>query len=188
MRSSVLLPSSFLNRNHPAFDEVPFYFSRQPSLVTSVSDHTLALAAPLLSYWIASLTFHFFDTCNWKCVEKYRIHESFDVQSRNRASRSDVVWAVLFQQVVQTALGAYWLSGGAESTETDRLDSMNYIAQELGSVLSWTVGDRLAGSLLDPQGPNAVYFLYWWGIPVAQFLFALCVSLSCFRTQTLTPI
>ncbi|KAF7294495.1 Sphingosine hydroxylase [Mycena kentingensis (nom. inval.)] len=89
--------------------DVPWYFSYKPSLVDGFSDAYLALAAPVLAYWFLSLTFHYLDTREWKALERYRIHDSAEVASRNTVTRSAVVQAVIFQQIVQTMLGLMWM-------------------------------------------------------------------------------
>lgn len=147
--------------------DVPFYYSYNQTLVKGVSDHHLALAAPILAYWSLSLVFHFLDTREWKSLEKYRIHDSAEVSSRNLVTRSQVVWAVIFQQIVQTFLGYFWLSDKA--TETVRhAEKMEGIAYVLLPVVQ-LAGSRIGSTVL----PDLVYYTYWWAIPAIQFLFAI---------------
>lgn len=140
--------------------DVPWYYSDKPSLVDGFNDHHLALAAPVLAYWFSSLAFHYLDTRDWKVLERYRIHDSTEAVSRNRVSRAAVVWAVIFQQVLQTVLGLIWMQD--EHTVVNHVEKVAVISRWLAVV------PGLAGS----QAPLA-YFAYWWGIPLFQFLVAI---------------
>ncbi|KAJ7449553.1 sphingosine hydroxylase [Mycena latifolia] len=134
-----------------------------PSLIDGVSDHHLALAAPILAYWLLSLAFHYLDTRDWKILEHYRIHDSSEVASRNRVSRTAVVWAVIFQQVLQTALGLIWM-GNEHTLVVNHAEKVSAIARWVAHVPAPAdVQHRLA------------YFVYWWGIPLFQFLVAIFV-------------
>lgn len=158
---------TFLDGHKACFllTNVPFYYSHKPSLVDNFPDHFLALASPIIAYWSLSLFFHYLDTSDWKCLDKYRIHDSAEVKSRNRATRSQVVWGVLLQQLIQTLLGLAWLSDdGADAVNHG--EKMQAIAQRVGPVLSRVVGEQLVQERLG----DAVYFVYWWAIPTVQFL------------------
>ncbi|GAW09989.1 sphingosine hydroxylase [Lentinula edodes] len=126
----------------------PFYHSSQPTLIDGVSDPILTLAGPILAYWTLSLFFHYLDTAEWKWLEKYRIHESAEIQSKNLVSRTQVVWAVIFQQIVQTGL--------------------HHIAQYL-AVIMRILGTEREAQLL----PMVTYAVYWWVIPTLQLLLAI---------------
>jgi sphinganine C4-monooxygenase len=84
-----------------------------------------------------------------------------------------VVWAVLLQQLIQTALGWFWMSADASITEPTHREKMEGIAQFLTTAAMWIFGERLGQSLLESQGAALVYMLYWWGIPTSQFFFAM---------------
>jgi sphinganine C4-monooxygenase len=153
----------------------PFYYSNRTTIFTGISDRALALAAPIIAFWSLSITFHLFDISGWKWLEQYRIHESSEVTSRNRASRSQVIFAVLLQQVIQTALGIFWMSADASGAEFSHTEKMEQIASTLTNVVQWSFGQRIAKIFLDSQGTASVYVLYWWAIPIAQFFFAMSV-------------
>jgi sphinganine C4-monooxygenase len=159
--------------------DVPFYYSFRRSLIVGFSDHALALAAPIFAYWFLSLTFHYLDTSGWKWLEKYRIHDSVEVRSRNLASRSQVVWAVLLQQVIQTLLGLVWMSEEA-SRGVNHGEKMDDIIAILEPLMRLAVGAEVSRSLL----PSAVYFVYWWVIPSFQFLAAMYVLRPPRRCRT----
>ncbi|EEB86937.1 hypothetical protein MPER_15935, partial [Moniliophthora perniciosa FA553] len=74
-----------------------------------IPDSTLTIASPVVAYWTLSLFYHFLDTRTWKWLDKYRIHESEEVTRKNRVTRWEVVKAVVFQQVLQTLLGWFWI-------------------------------------------------------------------------------
>src|SRR6266542_1360466 len=94
--------------SNPTFDKplcfkYPVYHIPKPQLIDGIPDHFLTIAAPVIGYWYLSLFFHFLDISEWKFLDKYRIHESAEVKSKNLVTKSQVVWAVVFQQVIQTA-------------------------------------------------------------------------------------
>ena len=142
----------------------PFYYSEKPDLFESVSDRYLTLAAPVLAYWFLSLVFHFLDTRDWKCLDKYRIHPSPEVASKNLVSRSAVVYAVIFQHIIQTLLGLLWLSHEPPKY-TPHAVAIQYIASILQKPLV-ALGIKYPTLVV-----SAAQFVYWWGIPAFQ-LFA----------------
>jgi sphinganine C4-monooxygenase len=155
---------------------VPFYHTDRLSLFTGIPDNVLALAAPIVAYWFLSFFFHLLDISGWTWLEKYRIHETVEVKSRNRATRSDVIWAVLLQQAIQTALGVYWMSGEAHSAEGRWKMEMQATGGVLVSVVNGVLGKEIGNQVLRTQGADMVYFLYWWGVPIAQVVSAMCVN------------
>lgn len=158
---------SAMAMNASASADVPWYYSSKLSLVEGVPDHYLALAAPFAAYWLLSLFFHYLDTRDWKVLEQYRIHDSAEVASRNRVSRTAVVWTVIFQQVIQTALGIFWLSEGHHRVP-DHTARVADIAQRLALVAG-------ASEHVHPILPHLAYYIYWWAIPLIQFMVAMYV-------------
>jgi sphinganine C4-monooxygenase len=123
----------------------------------------------------------------WKWLEKYRIHESSEVKARNIATRSQVVYFVLLQQVIQTVLGLMWLSD--RHKVINHTENMLDLAMKLRPLLQWGVG----GTETEVVMPDLVYFIYWWAIPSFQFLGAMyVVPISSFLyaicALTITPI
>src|SRR5689334_8226053 len=96
--------------NDTSSADTPFYYSSRPSQFSAISDVYLALAAPLVAYWALSLIFHYFDQQSWKWLERARIHDSEEVKRKNLVSKSEVVGMVLFQQLIQTVAGVYWVA------------------------------------------------------------------------------
>jgi sphinganine C4-monooxygenase len=156
--------SSNLTATRPLFDAHPIYYSPAPSLLTSLSDPTLTVIAPVIAYWVTSGVFHILDSSNWAWLNYYRIHDSVEVASRNRASRVAVLLAVLFQQLIQTVLGLLWVSEVSE--RADHATAMRSIAHTLVSSLG----------LFDETAAQYAYLLYWWLIPAAQLFVAMCVK------------
>jgi sphinganine C4-monooxygenase len=113
------------------------------------------------------------DVSGWRFLEKYRIHDSPEVQSRNRATRLEVVWAVVVQQIIQSILGIFWISDDGHSAGASHRIKMEGIADFLVAVVNLCIGGKMANAVLDERGSDIVYFIYWWGIPVAQFTFAM---------------
>jgi sphinganine C4-monooxygenase len=84
-----------------------------------LSDKHLSLAAPILAYWGLSMLFHPLDVSQFAWLEKYRLHDSEEVKSRNLTSRADVVWAVFVQQIIQTVLGLVFLDEQGSESQYD---------------------------------------------------------------------
>jgi sphinganine C4-monooxygenase len=74
-----------------------------PDLIQWLPDHLLALALPILAYWIVSLFFHVIDI--YDLFPQYRLHTPAELVTRNHASRWDVFRDVIIQQVIQTIFG-----------------------------------------------------------------------------------
>jgi len=152
----------------------PFYYTDRPSVFPQVSDQVLAIFAPILAYWVYSLFFHALDVSDSRWLDKYRIHESSEVKERNRASRGQVVAAVVLQHVIQALLAWWW----TEEMEADELQELAKIKNIEGLVfrtasLIWSEKQALHFTLL--RGEEAVSFVYWWAIPLAQLGFAFFV-------------
>ncbi|KAG8759326.1 hypothetical protein FRC14_006166 [Serendipita sp. 396] len=160
----------------PANGTYPFYFSENPSLIAGLSDKSLSLIAPLVAYWVHSLIFHALDVygTEWAWLAPYRIHESAEVKAKNLVSKSQVVWAVLVQQAIQTILGIIFVD--SEETSVDHREKMARMSPILvQSTLLWMGNPHLAQSSLQRWGSSVLYFAYWWAIPTAQILFAFFV-------------
>lgn len=162
---------------HPLFYTHPIYYTPAPSLLASFSDPVLAAVAPVPAYWLVAGFFHILDTSNWAWLNRYRIHDSAEVASRNRASRLTVLLAVLFQQVIQTILGLLWVSESPE--RPDHAAAMRSIAYALSRPLG----------IVDAAGAGAplAYLFYWWLLPVVQFFVAMYAKSFCF-TLLLTDL
>jgi sphinganine C4-monooxygenase len=154
---------------------VPFYHTERRYLVPGIPDHFLAGIAPVVGYWVFSLFFHALDTSGWQWLDKYRIHESADVKSRNLATRTQVVWTVVFQQVIQTIAASIFVTEDLHGGPGRWRGEMQDLGKVVVRVVRSALGNETGGKLLQAKGMDLVYFLYWWGIPVAQFFLAMCV-------------
>jgi len=155
---------------------VPFYHTGRPALVSGIPDSILALVAPIVGYWVLSLFFHALDVSGWQWLDKYRIHESAEVKNRNLATRSEVVRAVLLQQAIQTMLGLVWVTEDVHKGAGSWRGEMEDVGTVFVRVVRFVLGRQLGGMVLRAAGADIVYFIYWWGIPVAQFCLAMYVS------------
>ncbi|KAF7309654.1 Sphingosine hydroxylase [Mycena indigotica] len=136
----------------------PWYYSYKVSLIDGVSDQHLALGAPVVAYWLLSLAFHYLDTREWKALKKYRLHDSPEVASTNQVTRAAVIRGVIVQQILQTALGLFWVDDKPHSSASH--------AEEISRI-----AHRLAPLVGSADG--VAYWVYWWAIPIIQFLGAV---------------
>lgn len=155
--------------------KLPFYFAMRQNLFDGVSDTVLALAAPVVAYWTLSLLFHCLDVSGWKWLDKYRIHQSEEVTSRNRATRTEVFWAVVLQHTIQTVLGYAWFAEIPRVSPTACYNQMAVVAKTLVRVTRIVLGSSTADAFLQHRGSDITHWLYWWGIPAGQFLLALFI-------------
>lgn len=151
----------------------PIYHTSRTELIPGVSDLHLSLAVPVVCYWAYSLFWHVLDKSDLAVLDKYRIHEPEEVTRRNRVTVPEVIKAVILQHVIQTLLG---LAALAEEEPTDNAAAMLKYARVVTAATVWLVGPRFGHKLLAQYGSQAVQFIYWWGVPIVQFLWASCVS------------
>ncbi|KAH9935877.1 sphingosine hydroxylase [Epithele typhae] len=152
-------------------NRTPFYYSPAPALLSWLPDKHLTLALPIIAYWALSLVFHIFDVSGWEWLDKYRLHESAEVKSRNLVSKSQVVQAVILQQLVQTALGLWWIEETAAGEQVDHVAAMLKLVQ----VAALWFGEDTVRQWLTNNGVDGLYTLYWWAIPLAKFLFGMFI-------------
>lgn len=153
--------------------KIPFYFSLRQNIFDGIPDTHIALAAPVLAYWLLSFVFYCLDISGWKWLDKYRIHESEEVKSRNLATRWEVARAVLLQHATQTVLGLAWLIESPEISVARCQSEMEALGRTLVWVVRHLLGEETGMKFLEQRGPGMTHWLYWWGIPAAQMLFAL---------------
>ncbi|KAH9840113.1 sphingosine hydroxylase [Rhodofomes roseus] len=153
----------------------PFYYSPQADLFDWCPDTLVALAAPVIAYWVSSIFFHILDISAWKWLDKYRIHESAEVKSRNLVTRAEVIRAVILQQIVQTLIGYWYMEEEPSGALVDHLGNMLRLEPALTRTLIWTLGEKLGARVLDRDGAQLLYAVYWWAIPVARFFFGMFI-------------
>ncbi|KAI0741448.1 sphingosine hydroxylase [Daedaleopsis nitida] len=153
----------------------PFYYTPNVRLFAGLPDHLFALAVPVLSYWILSIFFHILDISEWKRLDKYRLHESEEVKARNLVTRTEVVRAVIFQQVIQTLMGLWWVEELPTGGEVDHVANMLRMASWLEWLATWVLGEEAGRQLLASRGADGLYTLYWWALPVARFFMGMFI-------------
>lgn len=170
--------ATFLDASHLRYlsTHTPFYYTPNVQLFPGLPDHLFALAVPVISYWFLSIFFHILDISEWKWLDKYRLHESQEVKSRNLVSRTEVVRAVILQQVIQTAMGLWWVEELPTGGEVDHVAKMLRLASWQEWATTWGLGEQAGRQLLASRGADGLYTLYWWALPVARFFLGMCVS------------
>ncbi|KAI0372805.1 sphingosine hydroxylase [Pilatotrama ljubarskyi] len=162
-------------QRHYLATHTPFYYTPRTSLVSWLPDHLLTLAVPVVAYWALSIFFHILDTSGWKWLDRYRLHESEEVKSRNLVSRGQVFWAVIFQQFVQTALGLWWIEEMPVGADVDHLANMLRLAEPMARAVTLVFGEKTGSQILATQGAEGLYTLYWWAIPSAKFFLGMFI-------------
>ncbi|GJJ11403.1 hypothetical protein Clacol_005636 [Clathrus columnatus] len=152
----------------------PIYHIQAPSLIPGLKDNYLALLAPIVAYWAYSLFFYVLDLDIFEWPSKYRIHESEEMRSKNLASPWDVFLAVVFQHVVQTVLGVFWLDESGKNTR-NHLEDMRQLSMQVSWIIINLLGHDRGSAFLQASGQKMIPWLYWWGIPIVQFLFAIFI-------------
>ncbi|TIA92184.1 hypothetical protein E3P99_00777 [Wallemia hederae] len=146
----------------------PFYYTPSPQLFTALSDKTTSLLAPIVAYWAFSLFFHCLDQVS--SLDKYRLHPPSELTSKNKVTVSQVIKAVLVQQVVQTALGIVALDDEDEfMSEKQHLRAMGTYSGYITLFINLALGPSLTSSVLSKYGAQITQFTYWWLIPALQF-------------------
>jgi len=88
----------------PDLPPLPSYELRPlPPLLPWISDQNLALALPVVAYWLVSGIFHIIDELD--LFPKYRLHTPAEILMRNHATRWEVFRDVIVQQIIQTLVG-----------------------------------------------------------------------------------
>jgi sphinganine C4-monooxygenase len=161
----------------PSTISYPIYHFSRPEIFPGISDKYVSVIAPIFVYWIVSLFFHLIDNLNWELFEKYRIHESEEAKSKNRVTMKQVIMAVLFQQIIQTVLAVVWLEDDPVfmGPFRDHASDLKWYAGWMEGILVASLGKETAVPLLRKYGSQSVEWIYWWGIPSFQLLWAAFV-------------
>ncbi|TBU60920.1 sphingosine hydroxylase [Dichomitus squalens] len=157
----------YLSNHHPV------YYTPRVELLPGFADHLFALAVPIIGYWVFSLFFHCLDISNLRWLDKYRIHESAEVKSRNLVTRTDVILAVIFQHIIQTLVGIWWVEEKPTGSQVDHVANMLQLAPTLARGVTLVFGEEAGAQLLAERGADGLYTLYWWAIPIAKFFFGM---------------
>jgi len=153
----------------------PWYYNPDAQLWSAMPDFWLSLLGPIIAHWLFCAIFEVLDRADWEWLKKYKIHESSEVTSRNRVTRSQVLAAVIFQQVIQITLGYFWMDTGAKAGGpiSTHVPLMEAIAPTVLRSLEALVGRPFAAYLWLHKAQDLVYYVYWWAIPLAQLLAGL---------------
>lgn len=152
----------------------PIYHFPRTELIPGFSDVYFSIVAPFVAYWIVSFLFLLIDISGLSIFERHRIHAPEETKSKNKVTMKQVIWAVLFQQVIQTALGLAWLreDDPAFGPFRDHGDSIDKYSKVTASLAVALLGKTLGSEAVKRYGTSLGTWLYWWGIPTVQFLFA----------------
>ncbi|KIJ55569.1 hypothetical protein M422DRAFT_24136 [Sphaerobolus stellatus SS14] len=135
----------------------------------------MSLYAPLAGYWVLSILFHLLDSDIFQWPAKYRIHDSEEVRKKNLVSKGDVIKAVIIQQIIQTLLGYVWLDEGESSALRNHAGEMRNLGEWVGRAVLLVLGEERGKAFLLSKGQQLVSWVYWWGIPSIQFIFAIFI-------------
>lgn len=156
----------------------PVFHLARESLWPGLSDKYLALAAPVVAYWVLSLVYEVIDRMQWPLFEQYRIHEPDEIKARNKVTKTEVVKMVAVQQIIQTALGLVVLDPDEvihAQVATDHRGGIIRTGNYLIRFVARLFGAEQASWLLERWGVQTASWLYWWGIPLAQYIWAAFV-------------
>lgn len=153
--------------------QFPVYHVHRASILAGVSDPTLTVIVPLLAYWVVSILFTILDLLALPWIEKYRLHEPAEVSARNRVTPANVIKAVIFQQLIQTALGIFYLdSSPSDILQRDYLAEIHAYAPPVSQLINILLPPQHARWVLLNYGHALTQWAYWWGLPILQFLWA----------------
>ena len=141
-------------------------------MIPGFSDKFTSIFAPFAVYWVFSFFFHLVDTSG--LFEQYRIHEPEEEKKKNRVTVKQVIWAVLFQQAIQTALALVWLEDDDASVGPfrDHQGDIRGYSRVIDSIVMSVLGNKLGRSAVQRYGDEMASFTYWWAVPIFQFFFA----------------
>ena len=151
----------------------PFYYTPRPDILSFFPDYYLSLAAPVIAYWASSCFFHILDISSWRWLDKYRLHESSEVKSKNLVTKVDVIKAVIFQQVIQTILGLWWMEGAVSGAAVDHLGHMEAMLPIVSNVMNGALGQATGKQILEDYTAELLYIFYWWVIPIGKFFLGM---------------
>ncbi|KAK4700034.1 sphinganine C4-monooxygenase, partial [Phenoliferia sp. Uapishka_3] len=164
--------------SHPV--SYPLYHIPRPSLLSLLSDRHLSIAAPFLVYWTLSIIFHLIDISHIPYFERHRIHDLEETRTKNRrVGVGEVVLTVLFQQVLQTALGLVWLvddeveSGPMRDHAADIARWSLVVRKGVRRIVGGQEWMSSVGG--EVVGEGVAEWVYWWGVPACQLFLALVV-------------
>ena len=174
------LPLHLIANNNISFPEpiqFPFYYVHRESFVPGIPDRLAAFLITNTVYWVVSIVYHFLDISGWKWLEKYRIQDSEEEKSRNLVTKGKVVRTVAIQQCLQTVFGicCFVVLSPEDGTFSNHAKDLREMAEKITRWVIWFMGEQRGQVFVDKYGSSLTYNMYWWFIPIIQYLIALCV-------------
>ncbi|WAQ86571.1 hypothetical protein PtA15_7A297 [Puccinia triticina] len=167
------LSEALLRKIEPTQLAFPSYHFQRNEIIPGLSDPALTVLVPLLAYWLVAIFFTLLDHLELPWIEKYRLHEPAEIAKRNKVSPAQVVKAVILQQLIQTALGIFYLDSAPSNVlARDYLAEMKQYAPLVSTLVHILLPPQHARWLLLNYGQSLVQWSYWWGLPILQFLWA----------------
>ncbi|KAI7955884.1 hypothetical protein MJO29_007283 [Puccinia striiformis f. sp. tritici] len=162
-----------IRKIEPTKLEFPFYHYHRNEIVPGISDPTFSVIVPLLAYWVVSIVFTVLDKLEIPAIEKYRLHEPAELTKRNKVTPAQVIKAVILQQLIQTALGLFYLdSSPSDILNRDYLQEIKNYAPTISLIIRILLPPKHANWVLINYGQSLTQWAYWWGLPILQFLWA----------------
>ncbi|KAF8518885.1 fatty acid hydroxylase superfamily-domain-containing protein [Gautieria morchelliformis] len=156
--------------------QFPWYYLHRESVIPGISDGIASLLGNVLSYWVASLIYHALDISGWQWLEKYRIQDLEEVKNKNLVTRGQVVRTVAFQQALQTAFGISWLTlFPIPDPPTNHAHELRVLSLKIARAVFYVMGEQGGRQFLAKYCTNMAYNMYWWIIPIAQFIMAFLI-------------
>lgn len=149
------------------------YYNPGTRLLPSLSDHLLSLLLPVAVYWVYSGFFHLLDLSAAEWLEKYRLHPSAEMASRNLATRGHVVRTVIIQHTLQTIVGILFVEATPLGEEVNHLGIMGSMTPTVFSLLRGILSESAGAKYFAMYGHQILYTMYWWAIPIARILVAM---------------
>lgn len=152
---------------------LPVYIAARDEVVPGLSDKTLSIIAPVVTYWAFSLFFTLLDHLNWDCFERHRIHEPEEIKRKNRVSVREVLVAVIVQHVIQMGTAYVWFS--EDEVQVDHAADLNRWGVKVATAVMTVLGPKTGAQVMARYGEQMTGLVYWWAIPALRFAWAACV-------------
>lgn len=150
----------------------PWYHSDRLQFIPGCPDSRLALALPIVAYWVTSLIYHALDCSGWKWIDKYRVQTTEDASKKNLATRTMVITTVFKMQAFQAALGAIWQIFFKNKNVIFKGINHTVELQKVGTFLvKWltkAAGEKVATGIMADHGAELAYVVYWYAGPVVR--------------------
>lgn len=140
-----------------ALKQPPVVLSLKKDYIDGIPDGLLALAAPIIAYWVYSIYFHIIDV--YQLLEQYRIHPSEEQLSKNKVTQFVVIRDVIFQHIIQTITGLI----------VYKFDPVVYTGYENSKM--WEIRQMLPSVI----PTELIYCAYWYGLSILKVSIAFLI-------------